>query len=151
MIKLKETIHQFYKFILIGILNTLIDLGVLNGLILLTAIASGWEFSLFKGISFAVAVTNSYFWNKFWTFKKEGGGVAPAPRSLGVVGEFGQFFIISAAGLGVNVGVASLLVNAVGPFGGVSPQIWANIGAVMAIGFSTIWNFVLYKFFVFRK
>jgi len=142
MIKLKETISQFYKFILIGILNTLIDLGVLNGLIFLTAVASGWEFSLFKGVSFAVAVTNSYFWNKFWTFrKKEGGGVV----------EFSQFFIISVAGLGVNVGVASLLVNAIEPIGGVSPQIWANIGAVMAIGFSTIWNFVLYKFFVFKK
>lgn len=142
MIKLKETISQFYKFILVGILNTLIDLGILNGLIFFTGIAAGWEFSFFKGVSFTAAVINSYFLNKFWTFqKKEGGGAA----------EFGQFLIISVAGLGVNVGVASLFVNIIGPQGGISPQIWANVGAVAAIGFSTIWNFVLYKFFVFRK
>ena len=134
--------YQFYKFVLVGGLNTLLDLSILNGLIVLTGIAIGWEFSVFKGVSFAVAVINSYFWNKFWTFgKKKGGGL----------GEFSQFIAVSLVGLGINVGAASLLVNVIGPQGGMSPQLWANVGAVAAIVFTTAWNFIGYKFFVFKK
>ncbi|MFY9457568.1 MAG: GtrA family protein [Candidatus Spechtbacterales bacterium] len=134
--------YQFYKFILVGVLNTLLDLAVLNGLIVLTGIAIGWHFSLFKGASFTIAVVNSYFWNKFWTFRKKGGVGAS---------EFGQFLAVSLVGLGINVGAASLLVNVVGPKGDMDPQLWANVGAVAAIAFSTIWNFIGYKFFVFKK
>ena len=134
--------YQFYKFVLVGVMNTLFDLSILNGLIVFTGIAAGWHFSLFKGISFGIVVINSYFWNKFWTFKKKEGGGAK---------EFGQFLAVSLVGLGVNVGVASLVVNVVGPKGGISPQIWASIGAVAAIVFTTVWNFIGYKFFVFKK
>jgi putative flippase GtrA len=134
--------YQFYKFVLVGALNTLLDLAVLNGLIVLTGIAIGWHFSLFKGASFAIAVVNSYFWNKFWTFRKTKGGGA---------GEFAQFLAVSIVGLGVNVGIASLLVNVIEPQGGATPQLWANVGAVAAIVFSTIWNFIGYKLIVFRE
>lgn len=134
--------YQFYKFVLVGVLNTLLDLSVLNGLIVLTGIAMGWHFSLFKGISFAIAVVNSYFWNKFWTFrKKEGGGVR----------EFSQFLAVSLVGLGVNVGMASLLVNVVGPQRDISPQLWANVAAIAAVVFSTVWNFIGYKLIVFKQ
>ncbi len=135
-------LFQFYKFILVGVVNTLLDLTVLNGLIVISGLAAGWEFSIFKGISFAIAVTNSYFWNKFWTFRgNEGGGVR----------EFSKFFIVSLAGLVVNVGVASFFVNVIGPAGGIPPQLWANIAALAAVVFSTLWNFVGYKMFVFKK
>lgn len=133
---------QFYKFILIGVLNTMLDLTVLNALITLTAISTGWQFSLFKGISFAFAIINSYFWNKLWTFKISGGVKAA---------EFSKFFVISLVGLGINVGIASLLVNVIGSPGELREQLWANIAAVSAIGFSTIWNFLGYKIFVFKK
>lgn len=133
--------YQFYKFVLVGVLNTLLDLAVLNGLIVLTDIAIGWHFSIFKGVSFAIAVTNSYFWNKFWTFRhREGRRIA----------EFSQFLAVSLVGLGVNAGAASLLVNVIGPQGGISPQLWANVAAISAIIFSTIWNFIGYKLLVFK-
>ncbi len=133
---------QFYKFVLIGVLNTLLDLAILNALITLTATSTGWQFSVFKGISFVAAIVNSYFWNKLWTFKISG-GIRPV--------EFGKFLAISIVGLGMNVGVASLLVNVVGPPGELSEQLWANIAALSAIGFSTIWNFLGYKILVFKN
>lgn len=142
--------HQFYKFVLVGVLNTLLDLSVLNGFIVFTGIAVGWEFSVFKGISFTMAVTNSYFWNKFWTFRKKEPAFAKGFGEARAA-EFGKFLAISVAGLGVNVGAASLFVNVIGPQGGMSPQLWANVAAVAAIVFSTIWNFIGYKFFVFKK
>lgn len=135
-------IYQAAKFLLVGILNTLIDLGVLNFLILITGVTSGLNFSFFKGISFLVAVVNSYFWNKFWTFEKR--EITKAPE------EFAQFFTVALIGLGINVGVASLVVNVIGPQFGLSEKIWANIGAITATFIGMTWNFLGYKFIVFR-
>ena len=137
--------HQFYKFVLVGMLNTLLDLSVLNGLIVFTGIAVGLEFSIFKGISFTIAVVNSYFWNKFWTFSSSGSSFGKANA-----GEMGKFLAVSLVGLGVNVGVASFFVNVLGPQAGLSPQIWASAAALAAVVFSVVWNFIGYKLIVFK-
>lgn len=135
-------LYQVAKFALVGALNTAVDFGVANFLILLSGTAVGLEVSAFKGISFTVAVINSYFWNKFWTFrKKEGGGVR----------EFSQFLVVSAIGFGINVGAASLVINVFDPVGGLSPERWANIGFLVATFVALTWNFVGYKFIVFKK
>ena len=136
-------IFQAGKFITVGISNTLIDWGVLNLLILITGIPAGLSYSVFKGISFLIALINSYFWNKFWTFKK---------RDIGKSGtEFLQFLVISATGMGINVGIASFVVNIIGPQAGISLKVWATMGAVIATVFSMVWNFLGYKFIVFKK
>jgi putative flippase GtrA len=139
-------LFQAGKFVLVGILNTLIDLGVLNLLMFLTGITSGLWYSVFKGISFITAVINSYIFNRSWTFK--GSGQENKNK------EFLQFFIISCIGFGINVGVASLIVNVVANqfvYLGFSSKIWANLGALAATGCGMIWNFIGYKFFVFKK
>ena len=134
-------IWQAAKFALVGVLNTVLDLGVLNLLILLSGIASGVFYSVFKGISFTIAVVNSYFWNKFWTFKKKEGN----PEK-----EFLQFLVVSLIGFGINVGVASMIVNLVGPQFSLSSKIWANVGAITATLCAMTWNFLGYKFIVFK-
>jgi len=135
-------IWQSAKFILVGILNTLIDLGILNLLILISGIATGLGYSVFKGVSFTVAVINSYFWNKLWTFKK--------PKTAMPGKEFLQFFVVSAIGFGINVGVASLIVNIIGPQFSLGSKMWANAGAIIATFVAMTWNFIGYKFIVFK-
>jgi dolichyl-phosphate beta-glucosyltransferase len=135
-------IFQAAKFALVGILNTLIDLGLLNFLIFISGINKGLGYSIFKGISFTVAVINSYFWNKFWTFRKS--------KTAQTGKEFMQFLIVSLIGFGFNVGIASLVVNIIGVQFGLSKEIWANIGAISATTFAMLWNFVGYKFIVFK-
>jgi len=132
---------QFIKFLLVGVLNTGIDFGVLNLLMFSTGITSGFYYSVFKAISFTCGVTNSYIWNKRWTFKKG--------KNLEKK-EFSKFFTISLIAFGVNIGVASILVNIVGPIGGISPYVWANISALAAAGFTTLINFFGYKYLVFK-
>lgn len=133
---------QFVRFGITGGLNALIYLGVLNLLISATKIAAGFFYSLFVSIAFIVAVTNSYFWNKYWTFKSED-GVGGA--------EFSKFFLINLFTLGLNVGTASLLVNFVGAPPGITAELWANIGAVSAVFISMFINFLGMKFIVFKK
>ena len=141
--KKHASIFQFGKFLAVGVTNTLIDLGVLNFLIFTTTIASGVFYSIFNVISFTIAVINSFIWNKYWTFKENGKKKTKK--------EFIQFLIVSLVGLVINVGIASLIVNLIGPKLGLSDEIWANIGKLSAIFFSMVWNFVGYKFIVFKE
>jgi len=136
-------ILQTGRFLLVGALNTFIDLGVLNILIWFSGIASGVWFSVFKGLSFLVATTNSYFWNKHWTFEKGKNGFAAH--------EFSKFVAVTAVGLFINVGIASLVVNVVGVQFGVSEEMWATIGAAASALFAWAWNFLSSKFIVFKS
>lgn len=142
---LKKTIPmiwQLAKFVLTGVLNTVIDLGILNLLMYEFNIFSGLFFSIFKGISFLGATTNSYFWNKFWTFDSK--------KKIHKK-EFTQFFFISGIGFLINIGTATIIVNAIGPQFSLSAKVWANFGAVIASFAGMTWNFLGYKFWVFKK
>jgi len=133
-----QVLRQIMKFVIVGVSNTLVDLMVLNFLIFLTGVASGLPFGVFKGISFLVAATNSYFWNKRWTF-----------RSNKKV--FVQFLTVSTVGLFLNVSTASFLVNIVQPQFGLSEKVWANVGAINGTLVVMTWNFIGYKFVVFKR
>lgn len=142
-------VYQLAKFFLVGALNTFVDLGVLNLLMWLSGIYAGVFFILFKGTSFLAAATNSYFWNKHWTFGKKNGPFSGQ--------EYIKFLVIVGIGLLINVGVAALVVNIIGPSSSswlsfeLSEQLWANIGAFSAIFVSLAWNFIGSKFIVFKK
>ncbi len=135
-------LYEFGKFASVGALNTVIDLGVLNFLIVLTDLSTGIYYSLFKAVSFLMAVVNSYFWNKFWTF----GSPTPATTK-----EFGRFVFFTAIGLVINVGVATLVVDVGGPVFSVPVKVAANAGAVLATVISLVWNYFAYKKFVFKN
>lgn len=134
---------QLAKFGAVGAANFAVDFGVLNLLIFSTGLAAGWYFTFFKSISFVVAVINSFFWNKLWTFKKK--------QQKDTQKEFFQFILVSVIGLLINVGVASLIVNVVGPMGSIGDKTWANIGTAVASLVVLTWNFLGYKFIVFKK
>lgn len=133
---------QFAKFGAVGAFSTLFDFGILNILISTVGIATGVGYSLFKAISFICANVASYFLNRYWTF-----GIQ---RSANVK-EFGQFFIVSVIGFILNVAIASFVVNFLTPPAIFTPERWANLGAFLATLVALIWNFLGYKFIVFKK
>lgn len=134
---------QFAKFGAIGAANFAVDIGILNLLIFLSGVAVGIPYTIFKVISFTFAVTNSYLWNKFWAFKKE------STKETGK--EFFQFIVISIIGLILNAVIASFLVNVMGPLGSIKVKTWASVSAAFASVCVMAWNFVGYKFWVFKK
>ncbi|MCR4330316.1 MAG: GtrA family protein [Patescibacteria group bacterium] len=139
----KNSIFQFLKFGVVGILNTLVDLGVFNLLIFLFGLVHGPLFAVFKTISFVVAVVNSYFMNKHLVFNTQGAGKST---------EFSLFLIVSIVGLLLNV-LVSYAVFATGKM--LAPEVsfylFANLGALLGSGIVMLWNFLGYKFFVFKK
>lgn len=163
--KPRKTLGQIWRFVVIGFLNMFIDLAVLNLLIWITGVGhTGVWYTVFKAISFTVAVVNSYYFNRRWVFRGlEGNKVAV---------EFSKFIVVSIVGAFVNVGVASLIVNfqapitnffqaipgikqlfdwAVNLISKVTTDAWATVGGLFGSAAGLLWNFVGYKFLVFIK
>lgn len=151
-------IWQIAKFGLIGVLNSFVDLGVLSGLsvmarsifatsasdILLAAGSFTVTFYvLFKTLSFVVANVNSYAWNRYWTFDT---GV----KKLGRAG-FLQFFAVSLIGLLVNVIVSASVFQLGVTTTGLTGDQWGLLSALAGIFAGLAWNFVGYKFVVFKS
>jgi len=134
-------ILQIVKFAEIGVLNTFADFGILNLLMWMTGTTSGWKIALINTASFSCAVINSYFWNKYWTFKT---GEGRAEK------EFLQFLIVSVIGWLLNTGIVFLGTTFIAPIFGISGGLWANLIKILATALSMIWNFIGYKFWVFK-
>lgn len=134
---------QFIKFGLIGGFNTLVDFGILNALMYITKTYKGNGLILLNIVSFSVAVINSYFLNKYWAFKDK--------SSVDREKQFVSFLAVSIIGVVINTLIVRVVSTNIDPMFGLNQQIWTNIGKLLATGVSLIWNFVGYKFFVFKK
>lgn len=137
-------LKQISKFVVVGVINTGIDFAVLNALMFSMKIYSGKWLILFNSISFAAAVINSYFLNKYWTFKSQNTEDSKAK-------EFSQFLIVSIVGISINDAIVYGLATFTSPLFGFSAQIWTNVAKIFATLASMAWNFIGYKFFVFKK
>lgn len=134
---------EFTKFSVVGVLNSGVDFGILNSLMLITGLASGGAFLAFKSVSVTLGVINSYIWNKYWTFG--------AVKSSGARRELVSFMVVTLIAVVVNVAGADIIVNVIGAPRGISSKLWANIGAISGAGLTLFTNFFGYKFFVFKK
>lgn len=130
MIKLKE-ITQFFKFAIVGIVNTIISLSVLfvfteyfHIYYILSAI-----------FAFIVAVTNSFILNKIWTFKESGKGNT-AEKYL-------KFFTISIIAFLVNLSILYVLTEFF--------KIYYLISQIIGTGVSLWINFLGNKLWTFRN
>jgi putative flippase GtrA len=134
---------EFSRFAVVGVLNSGVDFGILNFLMLITGLSTGAGFLAFKSTSVTLGVINSYLWNKFWTFNTSSS--ADARR------EFVAFVVVTLIAVAVNVAGAEVIVAVIGAPAGFSTKLWANIAAVSGAGLTLFTNFFGYKFFVFRK
>lgn len=133
--------YQFGQFAAVGTLNSFIDIGFFN---LETFFYGGGAvsnalFATFKTISFLCATTNSFIWNKYWTF-----GAQEKPRA----GEVTAFYTVAVLGWAINVGVATL-TKASGPAD--SRVLVDLVAPLCGVAASFLWDFFGYKYLVFRK
>jgi putative flippase GtrA len=105
-------------------------------------------FASFKAVSFLCATTNSFFWNKYWTFS---GDRASHPEgAIKTTREAVSFYVIAAIGWALNVGVATLVFATWR--GCAEANVCLGILAPLAgVAASFLWDFFGYKYFVFKK
>lgn len=149
----KETVKQAGKFGVVGISNTLLDLGVFN---ILTEVFK--IFPVYSNIvSVSLAIINSYIWNKNWTFKDKSKDDIPV--------EFTKFVSFSLVGMTIQTSMIWLLavrftgsglfmfniVQLLGLDVIFSESFVVNNWAkVWGIGLALIWNFFAYKKWTFN-
>jgi putative flippase GtrA len=136
-------VFQLGKFLLIGTFFALIDVGFLNVLLEVFGVTKGLGYSIFVATSFVIVTTIKYVADKYWAFEKM--------ERERMTAEFVQFFIITLISGGIQTLVASLMVNTLGPQFGASALAWANVGKIFGIIVASAWNFLGYKFVVFKK
>ena len=129
-----ENILQLFKFGAVGCLNTLIDWSVYFIILKLFPAESVIFYTVAKGFSYLCGILNSFYFNRFWTFKDS------LHENEG--GRFVKFILVNMVGLGFN---------------SVSIYIFLNLEFkhTMALFFATMitffFNFILNKLWVFRK
>jgi putative flippase GtrA len=139
---------QIARFAIVGVINTTVDLTVLNTLILATAHGcSGLLYSVFKTISFSAAVGNSYLMNSRWTFSQSVSQISSR--------QAGRFLSISLLGLATNVGTASWIASlsklaSIGGFRQLTTY-WPSVAALAGSCCSLAFNFLGYKYLVFSR
>lgn len=126
---LKEFIKQFFKFGLVGILNTLITLAV----IFLLMHFSPASYVIANAAGYILGFINSFILNKTWTFKSKG---PVGKESIG-------FIIVFAVTYGIQLGVLVYLKE--------NLKVDAHWAQVIAMVFYTGINFLGNKLFTFRK
>ena len=120
---------QLAKFCTVGATGYVVNLAVFSALLLW----ADWHHLLAATVSFLVAVTNNYTWNRLWTFRGQRGHVAYQGM---------RFFVVAVCALGANLVVLAALV-ALG-----APKIPAQATAIILV---TPLNFVGNKLWSFRR
>ncbi|MFZ3071495.1 MAG: GtrA family protein [Anaerolineaceae bacterium] len=81
---------RFGKFFLVGILNTLIDFGLMN----LFTVVFKLPLVLAQALSFILAVLNSFILNRKWIY--------PDSTGNSIAGQFSKFLLINLVGLAIR-------------------------------------------------
>ncbi|HEY8030113.1 MAG TPA: GtrA family protein [Gaiellaceae bacterium] len=127
-LRARDNWTQLAKFCAVGVVGYAINLAVYAALI-----HAGLHYLLAATISFLVAVTSNYTWNRLWTFRD---------RRRGVAAQGMRFFIVSLGSLGANLLVLNVLISlGAGKF----------VGQAIAIVLVTPLNFVGNKLWSFRR
>jgi putative flippase GtrA len=123
-------IREMTKFGIIGVVNTVLQVGVWNLLFSIGPVKA-------QVIATVIATTSSYFMNRHWTFRHRA-------RSS-VRREYVLFFGFNAIGLAITGGILT-----VASYGfGIKDQLWLNVVNVFGIGVATVFRFWTYQKWVF--
>lgn len=143
MIDYKHTFGQFWRYVIIGIINTGIDFGVFNMLSFAGGITSGNGLIPLNIISFSTAVVTGYFLHKRWSFQDQ----SQARKRE----QFTVFLFVTLIGAVINTAIVRLVATDIQPLFNLSAHEWLNVAKAIATAASLIWNFLGYKFWVFKK
>src|ERR671935_2085570 len=88
---------QLAKFSTVGATGYVVNLAVYTALLR----GADWHYAAAATVSFLVAVTNNYIWNRVWTFRDQRGHVA----FQGL-----RFLVVALAAYVANLGILSLLI-----------------------------------------
>jgi putative flippase GtrA len=142
----KKEQTRFMKFIVVGIISSIVDFGLMN----LFTLAFNLSLVLSQAISFTVAVLNSFLWNRYWTY--------PDSRSKSVVRQLVQFTVVNVVGIAIRTPLISWLDNTLfklldnlsfPPLPLSNMVISQNAALAISILVVMMWNFFINRFWTY--
>ena len=125
--KIKELLRAG-KFAVVGVANTLVDLGLFT----LLAQVLGWNRYLSNVISYSAGILNSYIWNRSWTFQSRERFFSPA---------LVKFLTVNLSMLALSTAILYLGSGVLG-----LPQLLVKLGAT---GVTMVGGFLCNRLWVF--
>jgi putative flippase GtrA len=135
----KRTIGQVIRFGLVGIVNTVVDLLILNMLLLLFPTNSIRVVLIFSALAYGLGAVNSFLLNKYWTF---------GYRQRTTWREVVRFTVTTSCGIGWSSIILWLASNALHPIL-INPTVWANASKVVAISGTALISYLGMSLWVF--
>ena len=135
-------LRQAGRFGIVGLMNFSVDTGILSFLSRITGIYSGIGIIPLNTISASIAIVNSYYWNRNWTFTNQG-------RASG--GEFFKFLIVIIGGIIINSALVYVFTTYSLFVDSLTPERLEIIAKITATVISLFWNFFGLKFVVFKS
>ena len=136
----RPDVRQFVKFCIVGTTSFTIDAGI--SAILIFQFHLWWV--LAKTISFTLAVTNGFFWNRLWTFKAVG---YRRKRE-----QYAMFVSVNMVGYLLNVGIMKTVFwTMTGEWQGrppTKPQF--AVATLLATAVVVFWNFFANRHWTFK-
>ena len=134
---------EFGKYVAVGFLSAAIDFGVLNVMSMVSGVTAGIVIGGVNIPGFILAVINAYLWNRLWVFSAKASGT-------GVMADFPKFLAVTIAALFINSSIVAGITIYVPPQFGLETKQWLNAAKLVGNAVIIVWNFLGYKFVVFR-
>jgi putative flippase GtrA len=131
--------RQVMRFGLVGGLNTVVDLLILNGLLLLFPTTSTSMLLAYNSLAYSVGAVNSFLLNKYWTF---GQGRKTSCKELM------RFALTTLCGIGWSSVILWIASDLLHPFL-LNATVWANVSKVLAIGGTALISYLGMRLWVF--
>ncbi len=130
---------QLMRFCVVGVLNTALDLLLLNGLLWLFPTTDSWLIVLFNTLAYGVGALNSFFCNKYWTFRH---------RQRTTAGEVRRFVITTLLAITCNDILIWIANNLFHPLVNNRP-LWVNASKIVAIAGTVLVSYLGMRLWVF--
>jgi putative flippase GtrA len=140
--KLKSGGKRFSKFSIVGLSNSIVDIGVLNLFLWLEPTREVYLLVLYNGIALVLANVNSYVWNTLWTFRGR------AEHDLRQVVLFSLQVLVN---IGVSSGLFWALIHPVIVYTEVPTYLAGNIAKILSVTVASTISFFIMRYVVFSR
>ena len=134
-------LKQLLRFGLVGGLNTLLDILVLNALLLLFPTTSTTTLLAYNALAFSIGAINSFLLNKYWTF---------GHKQKTTLTELSRFTLTTLCGIGWSSLVLWLASTLLHPVVG-NATLWANAAKLVSVASSALLSYVGMRLWVFVR
>jgi putative flippase GtrA len=132
---------QWFRYCLVGVANTLIDVLVLNILLLRFPTTQVQILVIYNSFAYIAGAASSFFLNKYWTF-----GHKQRPTTQ----EVRRFLLSMFLEILSSNGLLWFIGNALYPFLA-NAMLWGNASKLLAVAANTVLSYLIMRFWIFRS